>query len=145
MIYELITLSDPITFKTDCDKIAFLCSLILGDGKAGCHRYDENGSQIDIPSLLLFKKNADEFIMNYLGMSMDEFFKKNTKKIKECFSSFCYGSIKDREIYDSTIKILSDDEKKLNEFKKIHEDKNRSSMNQWVKTAWEYSKKLKDE
>ena len=40
MTYQLITPSDPITFKAESDKIAFFCALVLGSGKAGMERED---------------------------------------------------------------------------------------------------------
>jgi len=138
MKYELITPSDSITFLADSDKTAFICTVILSNGQAGCNRINEDGTQKTIPTILMFKQDADNFAIKYLDMPTHEYISKNTKLIKDCFLSFAYGSIKDRKIYDEAIKLLSDNQTKLNEFKKAHEDKNRSSMTKWVQSAWDY-------
>ena len=52
-----------------------------------------------------------------------------------------YGGVSDRRTYDSAIKAITEKEK-LEEFKKQHENENRTSMSEWVKTAWRYGEKL---
>ena len=133
-IYELITPSDPITFKADDDKIAFACAVILGNGKAGCTNTNTGDS---IPTMLMFAKDPEKDIAEFIGGDMSEFIKTNNKKVSECFKSFAYGSASDRRTYDDACEAITDTEK-LKEFKAKHEDKNRSSLSQWVKAAWEY-------
>lgn len=140
-IYEFITPSDAITFKTDCDKVAFTCALLLGNGKAGCKRIDKDNNEVRIPTMLLFSANPDSDIKEFLGIEMNEFINKNKPKIKECFSSFSYGNIEDRITYDDTVSAITDDVK-LKEFKAKHEDRNRTSMSEWVSYAWDLSDKI---
>ena len=141
-IYQFVTPSDPITFLADDDKVAFACALLLGNGKACCYRNDENGNEVNIPSMLMFVKNPEEVITEELGMDFDKFWDQNKSKIKACFNSFAYGSVQDRKTYDAAIEAITDFEK-LKEFKAKHEDDNRSSMSKWVQGAWDMAEKIK--
>lgn len=143
-IYELVTPSDPITFKAKDDKVAFTCALLLGRGKAGCHRRDENNNEVNLETLLMFasEEMIDSTIQEKLGCDIDAFIKSNKADVKACFQSFAYGSIEDRKTYDDAIEAITDPEK-LKEFKSKHEDRNRTSMSQWVQGAWDYAEQLK--
>jgi len=143
-IYEFITPSDPITFKTEDDKVAFACALILGQGKAGCNRYDENNNKISLGTLLMFasKEVIDKEIDEKLGCELDDFIKNNKPEIKACFESFTYGGLEDRKTYDDAIEAITDPDK-LKEFKSKHEDRNRTSLSRWVQSAWNIANKLK--
>lgn len=138
-LYELITPSDPITFKAKNNKIAFICAVLLGNGQAGVNKYN---SDDNIPSLLFLSKNPNEIINSYLDNTVDNFIENNKNDIKECFKSFAYGNFNSRIDYDNAIEAITDS-KKLEEFKKKHEDKNRSSMSQWVKLAWDMGDRIK--
>ena len=138
--YEFITPSDPITFKADDDKVAFACAVLLGDGKAGCHRM-ENGEQINIPSMLMFNPNAEKVMDDYVGGNFESWLKENKPKMCEAFNSFSYGGMEDRKQFDDAIEAITDPVK-LKEFKAKHEDRNRSSMSQWVKYAWQLGEKM---
>lgn len=137
-IYEFITPSDPITFKTDDDKVAFTCALLLGNGKAGCTNLKTGDS---IPTMLMFAKDPDKDIQEFIGGDFKEFLEANKPKIAECFKSFSYGSASDRQTYDYACDAITEPEK-LKEFKAKHEDENRSSMSQWVKAAWQYGNRM---
>ncbi len=76
-----------------------------------------------------------------MGYDFKEFLETNKPKVAECFKSFSYGSASDRQTYDDACDAITDPEK-LKEFKEKHEDKNRSSMSQWVKSAWRLSEKM---
>lgn len=141
-IYEFVTPSDPITFLANDDKVAFVCATLLGNGKAGCNRLDENGKEISINSMLMFDPNPKETIEKELGMKLENFWELNKLKIKACFASFSYGKIEDRRTFDDAMQAITDEEKRK-EFKAKHEDRNRSSSSQWVKGAWEYSDRIK--
>ena len=134
--YEFVTPSDPITFKTDDDKIAFMCGLILGGGKAGVNRQDDDGDEINIPTLLIFHNDPQSVINDYLGMDSKEFVEQNRNKIADCFRSFAYGNFSDRKQFDDAVESITDPVK-LQEFKKKHEDRNRSSLSEWVNYAWQ--------
>lgn len=137
MIYKLITPSDPITFLADDPKIAIAASLLLGNGKAGCK--NEKGESL--PTMYLFHPDPLPEIEKDLGCSLDSFLESNRHKLSECFLSFAYGDIEDRRQYDDAIQAITDP-LELEKFKAKHEDRNRSSMSQWVKSAWSIGKKL---
>jgi hypothetical protein len=137
-IYELITPSDPITFKANDNKIAFFCAVLLGNGKAGC---DNKTTDESLPTMIMFSQNPDKDIADYIGCDLTKYVKANKLSIAKCFKSFAYGSVSDRETYDNACEAITN-AKKLKEFKAKHEDKNRSSMSQWVKSAWQYGEQF---
>lgn len=137
MLYELITPSDPITFKAPNDKIAIAVAILLGHGKAGCH--NEQGESL--PTMYLFHPDPMPEIEKDLGAPFDTFFDAHAKEIAESLLSFAYGNIEDRRQYDDAVEAITDPEK-LKAFKAKHEDRNRTSMSQWVKQAWKYGEKL---
>jgi len=137
MIYEFITPSDPITFIANDNKVACVCSVLLGNGKAGCTR--EDGEKI--PSMWLFHPDPVPEIEKYLECSLDDFIKANKAAISECFKSFSYGDFSDRKQYDAAIEAITDPDK-LAKFRATHEDSNRSSMSKWVAYAWQMGEKL---
>lgn len=137
-IYEFITPSDPITFKSDDDKVAFACSLLLGNGQAGCENKSTGES---LPTMLMFVADPNKEIEKFIGEDFKSFIHANKPKIKACFDSFAYGSVSERKTYDDALEAITDPEK-LKEFKAKHEDKNRTSMSKWVKGAWQYAERL---
>lgn len=141
-IYEFITPSDPITFKAKDDKIAFLVAVLLGNGKAGCTRLDENNNEVDLNTLLFISGGGEERMIMELGCKVEEFVGKNGEDIASAFESFSYGHLEDRKQYDDAIEAITDHDK-LEEFKKKHEDRNRSSLSAWVKYAWDIGKEIK--
>lgn len=138
MIYEFITPSDPITFKSDSDKVAYFCALVLGNAKAGCTNTDTGES---LGTLMIFCPDALEQAEKFLDSTIDDFSSSNPEEIIKAFRSFSYGSVQDRITYDSAIEAITDSEK-LEEFKKSHEDKNRTSLSKWVQSAWDYADAL---
>ena len=138
MIYEFITPSDPITFEANNNQIAFYCSVFLGNGKAGYKRQDGEKAP---SSFTVFMGNTDGYYEEILGMSIDDFTDKNLKEIGQCFKSFSYGDFESRQSYNDAIQAITDQDK-LMEFKEKHEDRNRSSMSEWVKAAWQYGERF---
>lgn len=136
--YELVTTSDAITFKANNDNIAFACAVFLGEGQAGCVNTDSGDS---LETILMFVPNALEIVKKQLGTTISDFIDENLVEISEAFTSFAYTSPAERQVYDDAIAAISDPNK-LKEFKEKHEDKNRSSMSQWVKLAWQYGESL---
>jgi hypothetical protein len=141
MIYEFITPSDPITFKTEDDKIAYACSVLLGSGKAGCHNKDTN---VNLGTILMFDPDPDSTIKEFLGMDFEEFIEANKLSMAECFESFAYGRVGERKNYEDALVAITDPEK-AKEFKLKHEDRNRSSMSKWVQSAWRIAENLRKE
>jgi len=92
-----------------------------------------------------FRRRSFVYAMLYLldkpQFDFKEFLEANKPKIAECFKSFSYGSASDRQTFDDACDAITDPEK-LKEFKAKHEDKNRSSMSQWVKGAWQYGERM---
>lgn len=141
MIYEFITPSDPITFLANDDKIAFACAIILGRGRAGCNRYDEEGKEINLQSMCMFAPDPFYHINATLKRELNDFIAENKQAIAEAFKTFSYGNITERIAYNEALAAIADPEK-LKEFKAKHEDRNRSSMSQWVKSAWKIADNL---
>lgn len=138
-IYEFVTPSDPITFKTDDNKIAFACSILLGNGKAGCNNIT-TGDKLN--TFLMFSPNPEKDIEAILGCGLSDYLDKNVIKIADCFLSFAYGTPSERKTYDMACEAITD-ENKLIEFKKKHEDNERTSMSKWVQSAWSIGNSLK--
>ena len=134
-IYEFITPSDPITFLAPNDKIAYLCSVFLGSGKAGCTNTETGES---VPSMLMFVEEPDKAIEEYVGEEVKGYIEKHKQEMSDCFNSFAYATVSARRMYDDAIEAITDPEK-LKQFKSNHEDKNRSSMSKWVQSAWKYA------
>lgn len=132
MTYEFITPSDPITFKAESDQVAFFCALVLGGGKAGMSR--EDGAKTESP-MVFMQSDPMPWIEEYLGRELQAFSDANILEIAACFRSFAYGNFSDRAQYDEAVEAITDPEK-LKSFKSKHEDRNRSSMSQWVGMAW---------
>lgn len=138
--YEFVTPSDPITFKASNDRIAFVVSLVLGNGKAGCSRILDQ-KQINVPSLFLFVSDPEAVIQEYLGEALDKFIEKNKQEIADSFCSFAYTSLDGRDQFDQTLDMIPCEKKQ--EFLDMHEDTKRSSTSRWVKHAWKTGNGLK--
>ena len=141
MIYELVTPSDPITFTATNDAVAYAVALYLGSGKAGCTR--EDGQKIDCLLLFATADQTTESIRVNLGMEFKDFMEANHDEAVDAFESFAYGSFDDRLQYDDAIAAITDPDK-LAEFKAKHEDRKRSSMSRWVKSAWDIAAALRN-
>lgn len=141
MIYEYITPSDPVTFIAFSDKIALIVSIIIGNGKAGCMNVATGES---LPSLLMFEPDPKGIVSAYLEKDPDAFIAENKECIASAFDSFAYGSVSDRAAFDHACSCITD-KGKLLEFKKSHENKNRTSMNKIVQAAWDYAEELRNQ
>lgn len=140
MFYEFITPSDPITFAAPNDNIAFVCALTLGAGKAFCTR--EDGEKLQTCFLFTPPDELDAAIQKQLGASLTDYIDSHREEIATAFESFAYGSFESRRQYDDALSAITDEDK-LAQFKASHEDRNRSSMSQWVKGAWKIAKQLR--
>jgi hypothetical protein len=140
MIYEFITPSDPITFKTDDPKVAFYVGLVLGGGKA-CVT-SEKEEKIPCMLMLSSRETIDAVIQDQLGEAPKEWAEAHREPIAACYESFAYGSISARRDYDAAIEAITDPDK-LAAFKAHHEDKHRTSMSKWVAHAWKCAARLR--
>jgi len=140
MTYEFITPSDAITFVAPDDKVAFVCALVLGRGKAFCKREDG----VDLDTCVLFRSEADveTIVRDALGCGMPEFMESRWGEVADAFDTFAYGSFEDRRQYDDAVAAITDPEK-LAEFKAKHEDRRRTSMSEWVRGAWDLAKSVR--
>lgn len=138
-VYEFLVPSDTITFKAENDKIAYMCAVLLGEGKAQCIKHDA-GQETSLGTLFLFECGVDEKIVEYIGGDVNDFISANKDKIKEGLSSFMYVSPEEREDYDNELEAIEGDEAK-EAFKKSKENELRTSLSLWVLKAWHYAKK----
>jgi len=140
MIYEFITPSDAITFIADNDKIAFIVCLLIGEGKAGCHR--EDGESLNTMTAFTPESGRKEIYEQYCGTEdVNACFEENIQEVALSLLSFAYGNINDRKQYDDAILAITDPEK-LKKFKEKHEDRQRTSLSRWVKYAWNTGNRL---
>lgn len=135
-LYELVTPSDAITFRAKDDKTAFMAAVLLGNGKAGCHK--ENGE--NIPSMMMFSRQPDKDITDYLAMPGNDWVNQNSDHLSQSLLTFQYTSLSERKDYEDQLAALPDDQKQS--FAAKWEDDHRSSMSQWVLSAWKYGHHL---
>jgi len=138
MLYEFITPSDCVTFKAGSNKIAYLCALIVGSGKAGCTNIDNDEN---LGTMMMFSKEPEKEIEEYLGCSMVKFTEDNIDDLFESLKSFAYTSPSERYMYDKLCDKITD-KKELEDFKKEYEDKARTSISKIVLNAWSYADDL---
>lgn len=138
MVYNFITPSDPITFLAPNDKIAYACAIIIGGGKADCDNID-TGEKLH--TMIFIHEDPIDIVEDFLESPFNNFVKANEIEISKALSSFAYGLPKDRAEYDNQLSGLNTPEE-IEKFKEEHEDKERSSLQRWVKKAWIYSEKI---
>jgi hypothetical protein len=141
MIYEFITVSDPITFIAESDAVAWMVATLLGEGKAGCAR--EDGKSLNTVTAIVPESKRHEIYKEYIGTEdILGYVNEHKKELSEAFLSFSYGSFNQRKMYDAAIAAITDPDK-LKQFKAQHEDTQRTSMSRWVSYAWRLGDKLK--
>ena len=140
MLYEFITISDPITFRASNNSIAFVVATALGQGNAGCENRD-TGESIDSMTAFMPDNERQEVYRNYCGEDVKAFIIEHAQEIADAYKSFAYGSVSERRTYDAAIAAITDP-KKLEEFKTVHEDQNRTSLSRWVDFAWKQGEEI---
>ena len=148
--YELVTPSDTVTFAANDDLIAYAVTLIVGQGKAGITKLTDknldNQENFPYQPFIAFmnKHHSDMIIQDAFGCKLEEYVEdiEVRKKIAECMNSFAYGDLESRIVFDEAMEAI-DDPAKREKFRKGHEDRNRTSMSQIVKGAWDYAEQLK--
>lgn len=140
MLYEFITPSDPITFRASNNSIAFVVSVALGQGKAGCQNQD-TGENVDSLTAFFPEEVREEIYRRYCGDDAQSFVIEHAQEIADAYKSFAYGSVSERRTHDAAIAAITDP-KKLEEFKTVHEDQNRTSLSRWVDFAWKQGEAL---
>lgn len=142
MIYEFITPSDPITFKAETDAVAYAISVYLGNGKGGCT--SEDGRHLDTMLMFADAENIKKSVKDNLGTdTINEFIEQHPNECAAAFESFAYGSIADRKTFDAACEAITDKDK-LEKFKNVHEETQRTSMSEWVKYAWKVGRIIRE-
>ena len=141
MTYEFITTGDAVTFIAPNDKIALACTIMVGEGKAGCQRY-EGREIVDLEAMTANVTDPTRAIESRLQTTLKKFIQENSSEMVKCFYSFAYGTIDGRAKYDAAIAELRDPNK-LQEWKKVHEEANRTSLTTTVLSAWELGDAIK--
>jgi hypothetical protein len=131
-LYEFITPSDGITFKAPSNAVAFVASLMLGRGKAGCSREDGES----VPSLLLFASDeaVTETIKEQLSGTLNQWMTSHWREVADALDSFAYADFRARAEFDAALEAITDDKKRA-AFLEKHDDIRRTSISQWVKQA----------
>jgi len=139
--YLLLVPNESITFKTDDDKVAMACALILGGGQTGVIRMDEaSGIEIKIPSLTIFDTNASETIELYLEMTLAKYLPAHEKEMGKCLETFAYTTLDNRKAFDE--KLFAKKESERNKFLANHAEKNQGQYSRWVTLAWSYARAI---
>lgn len=132
MLYEMITPSDSITFYAADDLIAAFVVIAVSSGKGAC--VDKTGRSVDC--CLLLNKDPEKKLLKIFGCTVEEFQKAHFGKLIKALDSFAYTKLGNREFYD----MMLDRQIRPNEkaaFKKLHENKQRTSINRYVQYAWQ--------
>jgi hypothetical protein len=138
--YELINPSEPVTFQTTDDKVAFMVTVTISGGRYGCRR--EDGEKLTGP--VAFYADPDAVIQKFMQVDVADWSSKNTTALGKCFQTFQYVDIYERPEYDAQLATYKEPEK-AEMFKEIWENNNRKSMNPIVKNAWRFSKAFLEE
>lgn len=125
-IYELINMSDRITFYAENDDYARAVTLLLGEGKCGCRKQD--GTSLEY-CMTAFHGEAPQEIYDQLR----DMLKNNDEKLIYALSSIAVCDFSEREIYDDYTENMTNQEKMIK-----WDDKHRTSINQFFR----YSQKL---
>jgi hypothetical protein len=137
-IYILKNPSDMITFVANNDKIAFMCALLVGRGRYGCENLT---TKEEIPTMLFLCTDPDNIIKDFIEIEPKQFLQKNKQEIKNCLNTFAYVSFDNRANYDNKCNSITKLDN-LQKFKIEHENKNRTSMNRIVLSAWRLSEEI---
>ena len=124
LLYDLINPSDQVTFRADSFEDALGAVLLVGDGKYGAEPIGGDGEEIPV---FLFGNFEDWFRERY-EITLSEFLSKHKPGISKALKSFCVGTPRDREFFELSTRLITD-EKKLQEFLDFWDDKFRSSLN----------------
>lgn len=137
MYYNLVNPSDPVTFEAPDLKIAALVTLILGHGQYAADPYDDSAEGVPLMPF----GGAEEWWNEHFQEPMENAWKSDRERLAAALRSVCYGSITDRELYDSALRAITDAEKRAG-FIAEWNDCNRSSMNNIMGLAHSIAERL---
>lgn len=87
MKYELVNPSDQVFFEAEDDKVAFMASLLVGNGQYAAKRTDNGEIAV---GFYLLGISAEE-LERQLGCSCDAFIEKEGARLADAFTSFVYS------------------------------------------------------
>jgi hypothetical protein len=137
--YELVNPSDKYTFLAPNLVIAACAVLILGEGRYGAHRVDNEEERVPIflfggHDVWLKEQGVDDF---------PEYIKSHGAEISACLDSFLIGSHEDRRRMERVLAEVRDPADRERAQERWH-DERRSSMNNIGLVAKRYAKILRE-
>jgi len=135
MLYELINMSDKITFEASSDQVATICTLYLGNGSFGC----DNEQGETVCDLMAF--GTEEMLKELyrkLDINPTTFIAENTKDVVACYRSFAICRISDRKAMMKIVEMGADKQKALAAW---NEEK-RTSLNDICQAAFDIAGRL---
>lgn len=135
-LYQFINAAECVTFNAVNDQVAFAATILIGNGKAGCERIQNNMS-VSLHTLVSLYADGEEIIKQILNMSFDDFVSTHKEEVSQALQSFAYVTPAERWQYDDECATFKNNLPALLHFKKEHEDKHRKSYNhKIVLYAW---------
>jgi len=140
-LYEIINPSDPYTFRAVTDHVAVYVILVLGGGKYGGCKVDDDAWQCP---MLLFCSDAAaaKLVEEALGEPLDGFKAAHRADIVAALRSVRIGDPGDREALDDVVADLPEAARET--FLAKRHDKRRSSLNDIGARALAYAKALEE-
>lgn len=135
MEYKLINPSDPYTFIASSNEVAVLTVFCLSTHYGA----EAKDGSFEVP--LFFWGGDKEWYQEQFGHSTDDGLSEKKIEVANALESFMYGNFQDREIYQSALRAIDDDEKR-EKFIAEWQDR-RSSLNDIGTYAHKLAKKLK--
>ena len=142
-IYDLVNMSDAITFKAPTRLIATLVTTVLGGGQYGATAIDENGEEDKDAGVPIFMFGGFEAFMASLGETgpTEGMADRYAAELIPALRSVTLGSVADRRLYDSALEAI-DDPVKSAAFISNWNDIRRSSLNDIMGRAHKIADKL---
>lgn len=147
ILYEIVNPSDKCTFMAPDRDVALAVVALVGEGMyaakplmCGSTRITKaQEDELYVP--MFFGANAYETWWRDEGFTSEPLhtiLKDRELDVITALRSCAYGGLEDRLTYEAACAAITD-AAKLEEFKRGHEDRRRSSMNRIVQRAWAYA------
>lgn len=133
--YELITPSDPVTFTAPTYLSAVGSVLLVGHGHYWADCIDADGEPLDENNVpfLLFTPALDQWLHRN-DLTLSELFDDNRADIIKTLRSFCTGTWRERELFDTALAAITEPEKRK-QFLFEWDDRRRTSLNEITNRA----------
>lgn len=151
IIYEIVNQSDMCTFVAPDRDVALAVVALVGEGMYAAKPLTCGGARLtktqedELYVPMFFGGGAYETWWRDEGFTsepLETILKDRKSDTIAALRSCAYGGLEDRLTYDAACAAITDPVK-LDEFKRGHEDRRRSSMNRIVQRAWVYADRLK--